>query len=336
MPLKQQLKANRWWDAKMLPLLAVIYDQLSRASIHVSLWRASLAVALFLLASIGIAGCGYLLNDFTDRNQDRLNGVANLTAGKSGAFLSVLAGGLLLLAWLPWLWLPAGRAVWGLLALEFILFAAYSIVPWRLKERGAAGLLADTLYACTIPLLVTWLVFARLGATPNPFWYGIALGFWGFGTGFRAILSHQLKDLALDQKAGARTFAARQGWQTARLWLKWAGRFEAVTGAAFLLVLGAVNSWLLPVCFALYVAWELRCWQQNSLWSLREWRQQPAGNRAVFINDLALYRFRIRWLPLLLLALLALRNPVCAVWFVPHLLLFENGITSLMRGLMNR
>ncbi len=312
----------------MLPLLAVIYDQLSRATIPVSLSRASLAVALFLLASIGIAGCGYLLNDFTDRTQDRLNGIDNLTANKSGAFLTTLAGGLLFLAWLPWLWLPVSREVWGLLALEFVLFAAYSIAPARLKERGAAGLWADALYACVIPLLVAWLVFARLGQTPNPVWYGVALGFWGFGAGFRAILSHQLEDLARDQKAGAQTFAARRGWQTAQLWLKWAGRFEAVTGAAFLLVLGAVNSWLIPVCFALHVAWELRCWQQNCLWSLREWRQQPAGNRAVFVHDLALYRFRIRWLPLILLALLAFRFPVYALWFAPHLLLFENGLVQ--------
>ncbi len=310
----------------MLPLLAVIYDQLSRAAISVSVERASLAVALFLLASIGIAGCAYLLNDFTDRAQDRLNSVANLTAGKSGGFLTAMAGLLLILAWWPWFWLPMSGAVWLLLGLEFILFAAYSLAPLRFKERGTAGLCADTLYACVIPLLVAWLVFARLGATPTPYWYGAVLFLWGFSTGFRAILSHQLEDLAHDQKAGAQTFVVIHGRQTAQRWLKWAGRFEAVTFAAFLFVLGVVNSWLVPLCFVLHIALELRSWQQKSLWRLNEWRRQPAGNRTFFVNEIALYRFRIRWLPLLLLALLAFRAPVYAVWFVPHLLLFENGL----------
>ena len=212
---KQILKAHRWWDAKLLPLLAVIYDQLARATQPVSLGRATLSLTLFLAASVGIAGCAYLLNDFTDRAQDHRNGVANLANGKSGAFLAASAALLLALAWLPWLWLPVGRLAWVLLALEFALFGAYSITPWRLKERGAWGLAADSLYACVIPLLVAWLVFARLGATPAPCWYGVTLGIWGLATGLRGILSHQLDDSARDQKAGVQTYVVRRGWERA-------------------------------------------------------------------------------------------------------------------------
>lgn len=330
--MRTLLKSEQWWDAKIPPLLALAYFLLAEASPPVPLVTALFALVLFLIASIGIAGFAHLLNDVFDVQVDAISAAHNTTPRRRFVRVSFFIG-LSAAALVPWLFLPLGTTGWTLIALEFILFGAYSIPPLRLKGRGIWGALADALYAHTIPLLVMWVTFAAVCGLATPIGFGAMLGVWSVALGLRQILRHELNDRLSDAQARIQTFAVRYGfarttWLMSRVLLP----LELVAFLGLVIVYSAVAPWVAPL-FVLYLCWEI--FKMRALWL------QPIANlfRAdanKFLNVwglLFLTRFYEMWLPLLLLAALVLIAPTYLIMAALHLVLFKNGIVALVSEL---
>jgi 4-hydroxybenzoate polyprenyltransferase len=326
-------KSHRWWDYKVPPLLALAYYAIYSGtgvrpiSVITALWH----LALFLVAVVGIAGFGHLFTDAFDVAEDRAGGRENdwqrLGAGHRFATIAVLLAASLL----PWLLLPLGAIGWGLIALEFGLFAAYAVPPVRLKERGLPGIVADGLYAHAVPLLVTWLTFSHLASVPAPLWLGAVLTTWALALGMRHLLQHQADDVEADRLAGVATFAVRRGRRATFRFI--AGRLLPVEIIAFL-ALVVLLSQRMPVValgFVAHVVWEA-C-------KLRVPRMQPfdrfggldRDEKMALLAVRLLSRFYERWLPLLVLFGLVVRAPEYLLLFVLHVLLFKNALRDLVR-----
>jgi 4-hydroxybenzoate polyprenyltransferase len=330
--MRRFLKAYRWWDVKIPPLLALAYFLLLQASPPVPLVTILVSLALFIVASIGIAGFAHLLNDLFDVQVDKVSAAENMARGKRSRHLRLLSA-LIVVALVPWLFLPLGLAGWMLLTAEFALFAAYSIPPIRLKARGVWGALADALYAHTIPILVMWVMFAALCGLAMPLWFGAVLAVWAFTFGLRQILQHQLNDRLSDQQEHIQTFAVQYGHDTTLAVMRNVlFPIECLAFLALLVVYSMVAPWV-AVGFILYFPSELV--KMHSLWL------QPIPNPlrpvpGAVVNVwglLFLNGFYERWLPLLLLLGLVLVSPTYLVLAGLHLVLFKNGIVDLVRTL---
>ena len=331
MRLKQLLRAHRWWDTQIPVMLALVYAVLAKAEPAPAVTTTLGTLALFLVASVGIAGFGHLFNDLFDIEQDLESGASNLAAGRHPLRLAATFALVLLLAWMPWRWLPTTPAVWTLLGLEFALFILYSIPGVRLKERGILGPIADALYSWMISTAVALLVFARLGAVMVPAWASALLAAWAFILGLRHILTHQIEDASRDQAAGMSTFVTRHGWlPTFGILQRVLLPAEGLLFLALLLLIG-VDAPIVPSGFLLWTGLVVARERDRALqWpAIKEC--VPAIHRLFFFNISLLQRFYTLWFPLLTLVVLVVLHPSYLLLGILHLLLFENGLTVLFR-----
>ena len=331
MRLKQLLRAHRWWDTQIPVMLALVYAVLAEAEPAPAVTTTLGTLALFLVASVGFAGFGHLFNDLFDLKQDMESGVSNLVAGRHPLRLAATFILVLLLAWVPWRWLPTTPAVWTLLGLEFSIFILYSLPGVRLKERGLLGPIADALYSWTISTAVALLVFARLGAVVVPAWSLAILTAWAFVLGLRNILTHQMEDAGRDQLAGMTTFVTRHGWlSTFRFLQRVLLPAEGLLFLALLLLIG-VDAPILPIGFLIWTGLVVARERDRALqWpAIKE--RVPAIHRLFFFNISLLQRFYTLWFPLLTLVVLVVLHPSYLLLGILHLLLFENGLTVLFR-----
>lgn len=205
MILTDTVRAGEWWEYKLAPIFAAFYATALLVKAPVStLWPA----ALLLLLSL-VPGAAYVsvINDLTDRDEDRAAGKPNRMEGRSrayGAALLLLTAGCGVVFCILWrhdtLLLSIYLAAW-------LAFSLYSLPPFRFKARGILGVLCDAAGAHLFPTLVAViLAFRGAGQDVNGWWMA-AVGTWSYANGLRGILWHQLTDRENDRAAGVRTFA---------------------------------------------------------------------------------------------------------------------------------
>jgi 4-hydroxybenzoate polyprenyltransferase len=329
--MKRFLKIHRWWDYQLTIMLAVAYQITAGASAVPRLARWLTAFVLFVLACVGIAGFGHLVNDYFDRAADRLSGARNLVGDRATGSVVAKVIAVVALAWIPWLWLPTDATILSLLVLEFVLFVMYSMPVVRLKERGVLGPVTDSLYSYTVSTSVATLVFAKLAQFHIPVWFCLLIAAWSFLLGLRRILGHQILDASRDARAGLRTFVTIHGWQQTLFLLDWF--IFPVELGLFLVVLCYLSpdSASTGFGFMLYVSTVLLVNRTRDLrFVVNPWRL-PRVERLIFLNNILLFPFYTEWFPLLGLIPLVRRVPSYLTVAVLHLVLFNNGLKSVIR-----
>jgi 1,4-dihydroxy-2-naphthoate octaprenyltransferase len=317
-----------WWSSKLPPLLAFAYLFLSEPSAPPPA-AAALLLALFLATAACTAAWGHFLNDLADAPQDRLLGRISgaATLGRRRATAVVVAG--LALAAAPWLWLPASVPARTAFGLELALLAAYALPPLRLKERGAAGVIADALYGHALPLAITLGLFGAASAAPLAAVPAALLFAWKLFQGLCGALASQIADRKADRRSRTRTPLAAGGALAAhRLLLRFLLPAQLLVFVAALLALLPRWPWLLPA-YALFLVFRLA--QIHLRWhrGMQFYRRGYPGY--ALLND-----FHERWLPLVALVLLVARDAWFAPFAIAHLALFRSGLGDLWRGVRER
>jgi 4-hydroxybenzoate polyprenyltransferase len=155
---------------------------------------------LVLLTVVLWAAFGYGINEIADRTHDaRAGRTSRATALGRAPLAAFLLGTAVLAVGSSLLW-SEGLAVPVVVAAGLALAVAYSVPPVRLKERGAAGVVAGGAAQWTAPILV--LAIASPGAE------GASLVALSVALGIRWLLVHQLQDAAADRRAQVRTFVS--------------------------------------------------------------------------------------------------------------------------------
>jgi 4-hydroxybenzoate polyprenyltransferase len=329
--MKQLLKIQRWWDYQLTIMLGFVYHVTAAASTTPDLSSWLVTFVFFVVACIGIAGFGHLVNDYFDRESDRISGARNLVADQAAGSLLAQTVAVLVLAWLPWIWLPSDPVILTLLVLEFFLFVMYSMPVVRLKERGVLGPVADSLYSYTVSTSVATLVFAKLADVQLPIWFSLLIAAWSFLLGLRQIIAHQIQDASRDERTGLTTFVTSYGLRKTLILLDWCvlpgevalfvavicvlSRQSATTGAGFLV--------FVLVVIGVHRQRSLEC-------SVNPWKW-PRINRLMFLNNELLFRFYTEWFPLLGLIPLVRRDLSYVAAAALHIVLFKNGLKSTIR-----
>jgi 4-hydroxybenzoate polyprenyltransferase len=274
---------------------------------------------------VGVSGLGYLSNDLGDRKKDALIVKENILVGMQPAAILFLFLLFFMLAFLPWLYLPFNSLSAILLILEIVLFFVYAIPPFRFKERRLLGVYTDSLYAHVLPAVLaayTFQLFTRKNFEKFSD-FAILVFFWQFVQGVRNILFHQIKDLESDEKSGTRTFVTFIGLERAlKLIKKIVLPLEILILGVFLIFLAFFwgHSFVLILSLIYFFTTLISHWKKLASMDYR-------ARAYLFLDD-----FYIQWFPLIILTELCMTSLSFLPIVILHLLLFKNGIKSILKN----
>jgi len=320
-----------WWQHIVPPVLAAAY--LATATGLLPPEKLVAMLPLFVASIVGIAGFGYFLNDACDIAADRAAGKPNAAAARDPLARAGILLGLLAVGLAPWSLLPRNAVNLTLLALQVGALTLYSARPFRLKERGLAGVLTDTLYGHLLPVAIALSTFfpeplGSLGSarTAGPIFVLLVFVVLLLACkGLRNILLHQLGDRENDRRSGLRTFVLARGPVRAlalvnRLLLPL--ELGALAGALVLLA-PAAPVWVGFAAFLAFTALMFSAWKFPYLP-----RRQLRFKFLYFLND-----FYEEWLPPTVLAIAVARHPGLWPLLLLHFALFPKGLAKIPRNL---
>jgi glycosyltransferase involved in cell wall biosynthesis len=248
---------NNGWESKLPPVLAVCYA----AALLYDLPPASMMRRLALVVFVGLCAGSYchIVNDAFEIDADRIAGKPNRMARFAPWQRFALCALTLGLGFAPAIYFPYSRLNLGLLAMAYLLPTLHSIPPLRFKERGALGILVDSMGGYAVPCLYAFSVMANEAARPAArfAWMVPALAavsfVWALCLGTKCIVIHQIQDRASDIQAGATSLAKGRELHTIRLRVNRIYGIELFAFGGILLVLFPVSSILLTVAAAYFV-----------------------------------------------------------------------------------
>jgi 4-hydroxybenzoate polyprenyltransferase len=195
----------RWrdWGPGKIPVFCTLLAYIALAN-HNFAMGFLIYFVLFMLFAVIHSALGYVLNDWGDREIDRLHGKPNAFENLSHfqgiaalAILFIMA----LLSGLPFVRRPFVLPLW----LGWAFFAlAYSLKPLRLKERGIWGLGFSSVAQWTLPIILTFAAMERFGK-----WDMIVFAIANTISGATLEVAHQRYDRAYDLSTQTNTFGMR-------------------------------------------------------------------------------------------------------------------------------
>lgn len=209
MSFSRFIRSHDWWDYKLPPILAVGYATLLLGNKNIFDYYGY--IALILLSVIIGAIYVSIINDISDIKVDLKAGKANKMASLPKAvrrlipLICIVVGiGFIYFFYYP----DIVSCVFYIL--PWITFSMYSFPPFRLKNRGIWGVLAD---ASGAHIFISLLMVSRLsylsGQAIDYSWL-MAVALWATCGGVRGILWHQFTDRDNDIRSGIETYATRR------------------------------------------------------------------------------------------------------------------------------
>jgi ceramide glucosyltransferase len=231
--LERFTRARDW--AIQLPIIALAATFVACASPAPADGLASVIAWACLVQGLLVCG-GYVVNDLTDRAADAAKGAPGWSRRawsiRQGLACALIPAGIAVAA-------TRGGAAAAVVVLQVAKGLAYSLRPFRLKERGLSGVLAAASLQRLPGVALVWAV-----RPPHPA-AAIACSIWLMALGVAFILEHQLEDFEADHAAGVRTWAQDAGRARVRR-VRDASRWVAALaawGGAITLVMRA-ESWV--------------------------------------------------------------------------------------------
>lgn len=267
--LRSVTRAQRWWSAKVLPLVAAaaLSALVTGADAHEALPQ----IVALLISAAGLGAYAHLINDWSDIASDHVAAKPNQLAAVAMPARLALVATSAAVGIGPWFATGLTAPLWGAIGVLVALPIVYSAPPMRLKGRATAGVIADAANAHVVPMIFTMELIADGGNRSSAWAAAIASTLvWSASFGVRSILVHQLGDEAADRAARVMTFVVRHG----------SIRSVVVGRRAFgVEVVGLAGLWLVvvrtaPVAGAFLAAY-LLVWALNLKWDHRPFNPTP-------------------------------------------------------------
>ncbi len=163
---------------------------------------------ILIIFSIFATTYGYLINDYSDIDLDRLHGKSNTfeSDSKAKALVVIILITLLSIVSCYPFWRNSYFVLWAVS--WFAIATFYSLKPVRLKERGTVGIVFVVMAQRVLPALIIFAVFGFTRRTD----IALLLLYILF-RGFSSDVNHQLSDYEKDRQTGTTTFAVAKGYR---------------------------------------------------------------------------------------------------------------------------
>lgn len=188
-----KLRLSDAWRYKAPLIFGAIYMVIFQEPEHLHLKY--LILSIFTI--IGIAGIGYLSNDWGDRAADQKSGKPNFFNDHASLIQIASVLVIITIAFFPWYFFPSDRYSWLLISIEIVTFLVYGLPPFELKKTKWIAPVLDALYAHVIP--ATLAAYTFMLAT-NEINKGLLafLALWQLLFGIRAFINHLIADRSND------------------------------------------------------------------------------------------------------------------------------------------
>ncbi|NIV13306.1 MAG: hypothetical protein GWN62_19085, partial [Aliifodinibius sp.] len=203
---------------------------------------------IFYVFSIFSTSFGYLLNDLSDRKLDRGHGKPNTFQNDTLSYaISVVAICFLLSTCLaiPFFNRQFFLILWGIWVISVV---AYSLPPFRFKQRGLIGLLIVVFAQRVLPTLIVFSAFNYNNFTD--IWL---FTLYIFLRGLSSDINHQIEDLGRDAETKINTFAVNVGHKKIKRLFSWVLEAEKILLLILVLRIGTVIHQTYPS--AAWFAW---------------------------------------------------------------------------------
>ena len=195
--LQKLIRWQEWFDTK-LPLIVMI-AYYANLRYQQPIWDATIRICLY---GAGLLAFGYLVNDISDQEPDRLVGkqrvVHQLSRIQAWSTTITIVLIMIISLWPYFLRQPF------IVSMSFIfsicVAMAYSLYPFRLKERGWLGLVTASAAQRSIPAFVAAICLYTLDLVI------LAILLVYFLNGLRYIILHQVMDAQNDRIAKLQTY----------------------------------------------------------------------------------------------------------------------------------
>jgi len=189
------------WRFSFIPqIFGTLYLWIALLTIPFSI-RSFVLLVLSFTTALGFAAIGYFINEYFDKEDDKMVGKKNKLQGLGVVQTYSLLIVIITITALPWIMLPLNNITLWLIFFQLSLFLAYAAHPIRLKNNAFLAVLIDSLYAYVVPLVLSFQTFYLFVETNQSYRYLIlCLAVLFLFAGIRNILVHYLSDLHLDQK----------------------------------------------------------------------------------------------------------------------------------------
>lgn len=312
-----KLRLSKPWQYKVPLLISFPYFLIKTGAVDSATFLHAIIAAFATI--IGFAGVGYVTNDLSDRKKDLLAHKDNALTHLSPWAIRGILIGCILVAILPWAYLPWDNYSLVLISTEFALFYLYAFPPFRLKERGILGLITDALYAHVVPaILASWTFYLVIGKAYDQFdLFIVVLMVWQFFSGIRNILSHQIKDYDNDLMSGTKTWVTQKGLAAATLLLKTSITLECIAFLGFLGIL-SLRITFLPWVFGGYAF--------VAIYAFAKARKKKQETPAKHFTNIFLDHFYTQWMPMLILISIIFIPTKVSLILLVHLVLFARSM----------
>lgn len=266
-----------------------------------------LLILIFIVVAVYVSA----INDYADVEEDLISGKNNRLAAISFMWRLVLVLGSLLLSFLLIYYSGINIRSAFFAVGVIICFSLYSLPPFRLKNRGFWGIIADSSGSHLFPTLFFVSSVYSFADVPVDATLLTVMGIWSFAYGLRGILWHQFRDKHNDESVGLKTFATN----TSAYKIKPIALFIIlVEFSALAIILFAVNSLLPIVTLAGYL---ILLVIYNHLDKEITLFTAKSDNWYILMTDYYQVLF-----PLSMIILASSTNPACLILLIFHLIFF--------------
>lgn len=314
------LRTSLWWNTVVPQVMGWLYFCLLFYKTPAGL--ISKSTLSFIGALIITASFGYLLNDFFDVTQDRATGKQNFFSGINRYASVVILVSVLCMSVFLWMQIETGLLSDVLFLTQLISLAVYSAPPFRLKEKGIAGVLCDAFYGHINPVLITFSVFMPSVSLDQVHIFlvvflSIALAL----KGVRNIVLHQIEDRKKDRTSGTQTFVIQNGGLFALYFVNYLLRIEFIAVLGLSVVLCVLFPPVIISVFLFSIIWYLAF----SGWKLAYLPPRQLKFKFLyFLND-----YYENWLPAIFLLILVFKQSYLWPLLILHHSLFPGFIVKL-------
>ncbi|MDD7887617.1 UbiA family prenyltransferase [Flavivirga sp. 57AJ16] len=311
-----------WWEPKIVPLLFLYYltaIQYNEDLIAHFGWMIILIVAI-AIGAIYVS----ILNDYTDLKFDLASKKANRLEKFSPTTRKlILLSSILLSVSFCFLFINDTLSLTLYLS-AYLVFSLYSIPPFRFKNRGILGVIADASGSHLFPsLLVVSYISNKFDTEIEPYWF-ILIGVWAFTYGLRGILWHQFWDRENDLSINHKTFATCTNVSVMKPVERLITLIEL---SSLFLILFHIESHLPIIALILYFLILIGYNKKLKIKSVMV--LSPNGPYHIFMTE-----FYLVLLPLSLIVTYSIQNPICWILVFFHLLFFPASTKLLIRRVL--
>lgn len=198
------IRLKDWWNYILPPVFGIYFLGLLNNPI-VDFYATVIDFLCFFFLTVSVAAFGFLLNEYTDIEDDEKAKKINVLREVKNPKIYFLFFGLILLIIISYATLGWSYPTLMLLLLQLLFFILYSVKPFRLKRYPFVAIILDALYSGTIFYMIAFLLSSETNSKDIVILSIIFI--WSFVKGIRNILHHLMMDKLNDERLSYNTLA---------------------------------------------------------------------------------------------------------------------------------